>query len=207
MILNSDILLGFADIVTMDTATNHPLAPGLYSYAGHVPRVGLEVFLAPGCRIIGEVDLACGVSVWFNAVIRGDINRVSIGADSNIQDNAVLHVRSRRDESGEGSLILGSEVVVGHGAVVHGCSIGNRVLIGMNATILDGATIGDGVIIAAGAVVTSGMVVPSGSLVAGIPGRVVRGLTQAEEEGIARSAQSYRQYAREMCSAMKETNA
>ena len=151
----------------MDNSTDQTLAAGLYSYAGHVPRLGVEVFLAPGCRIIGEVDLASGVSVWFNAVIRGDINRVSIGADSNIQDNAVLHVRSECDESGAGALILGREVVVGHGAVIHGCVIGNRVLVGMNATVLDGVVVGDGVIIAAGAVVTKD--VAEKTIVAGVP--------------------------------------
>jgi carbonic anhydrase/acetyltransferase-like protein (isoleucine patch superfamily) len=168
----------------------------LFAYSGKRPALAPDVFLAPGSRIIGDVRLGEGVSVWFNVVIRGDINAVTVGAGSNIQDNAVLHVAS-----GEGGgLAIGAEVTIGHAAVVHACVIGNRVLIGMNATVLDGAMVGEGSIVAAGAVVPPGMAIPPGSLAAGVPAKVLRRLTEEEIEGLAVSAARYRAYAKEMSS-------
>lgn len=178
-----------------------------YSYGGKEPHLAEGVFLAPGSRVIGDVHLGEGVSVWFNAVIRGDINRVTVGAGSNVQDNAVLHVVSAvpgRPE-GDGGLHIGCAVTIGHGAVVHACTLGNRVLVGMNATVLDGVNVGDGSIIAAGAVVTPGTVIPPGSLAAGIPARVIRRLDESESTGLAESAERYRQYAAEMRLSLHKT--
>lgn len=134
-----------------------------------------SAFLAPGCFVLGAVDLGAESSIWFGAVLRGDINRIMIGAQSNVQDGSVLHV------SDDFACILGQRVTVGHGAVVHACTIGDEVLIGMGAIILDGAVIGARSIVAAGALVTKGMQVPEGSLVMGSPARVVRPLTEAEQ--------------------------
>jgi carbonic anhydrase/acetyltransferase-like protein (isoleucine patch superfamily) len=173
----------------------------LYAYCGKRPALAGAVFLAPGSRIIGDVRLGEGVSVWFNAVVRGDINAVAVGAGSNIQDNAVLHVTS-----GEGGgLTIGTKVTVGHGAVVHACTVGDRVLIGMNATVLDGAVVGAGSIVAAGAVVSPGTVIPPGSLAAGVPAKVLRALGPEQEEEIAASADRYRGYAREMMASLNKT--
>jgi carbonic anhydrase/acetyltransferase-like protein (isoleucine patch superfamily) len=171
----------------------------LFGYAGKQPVLGAGVFIAPGARIIGDVIIADNVSIWFNAVIRGDINRISIGQGSNIQDCAALHVNTTMsDDPGSGVLTIGEEVVVGHGAILHGCTIGNRVLVGIKSVVLDGAVIGDGVIIAAGAVVTPRMVIPTGSMVAGVPARVVRTLRTEEVEGIGFAARRYQEYAKEM---------
>jgi carbonic anhydrase/acetyltransferase-like protein (isoleucine patch superfamily) len=134
-----------------------------------------SAFLAPGCFVLGAVDLGAESSIWFGAVLRGDINRIMIGAQSNVQDGSVLHV------SDDFACILGQRVTVGHRAVVHACTIGDEVLIGMGAIILDGAVIGARSIVAAGALVTKGMQVPEGSLVMGSPARVVRPLTEAEQ--------------------------
>lgn len=134
-----------------------------------------SAFLAPGCFVLGAVDLGAESSIWFGAVLRGDINRIMIGAQSNVQDGSVLHV------SDDFACILGQRVTVGHRAVVHACTIGDEVLIGMGAIILDGAVIGARSIVASGALVTKGMQVPEGSLVMGSPARVVRPLTEAEQ--------------------------
>jgi ADP-glucose pyrophosphorylase len=134
-----------------------------------------SAFLAPGCFVLGAVDLAAESSIWFGAVLRGDINRIMIGTQSNVQDGSVLHV------SDDFACILGQRVTVGHRAVVHACTVGDEVLIGMGAIILDGAVIGARSIVAAGALVTKGMQVPEGSLVMGSPARVVRPLTEVEQ--------------------------
>jgi len=143
------------------------------------PEIGISVhesaFVAPGCFVLGAVELGAESSIWFGAVLRGDINRIMIGAQSNVQDGSVLHV------SDDFACILGQRVTVGHRAVVHACTVGDEVLIGMGAIILDGAVIGARSIVAAGALVTKGMQVPDGSLVMGSPARVVRPLTEAEQ--------------------------
>ena len=143
------------------------------------------VFIAPGAIVIGAVDLAPESSIWFGAVLRGDINRIVIGAQSNVQDGSVLHV------SDDHACILGERVTVGHRAIVHACTVGDEVLVGMGAIILDGAQIGARSIIAAGALVTKNMQVPAGSLVMGSPARVVRPLTDEEQQANARLALKY----------------
>jgi len=163
----------------------------LFPWNGVWPVLAPDVALAAGARIIGQVELAAGVSVWFNAVIRADINTITIGAQTNVQDNATLHV-----SHGEGCLIIGSQVVIGHGALVHACKIADRVLIGMGAIILDGAEIGEETIIAAGAVVPPRMTIPSGVLVAGVPSKIVRNLSPDERNSIAESALQYQKNAK-----------
>ena len=143
------------------------------------------VYLAEGAKIIGDVSIEEGSSVWYNAVIRGDSNSIVIGENTNVQDNAVLHT------SHEHGITIGDNVTIGHGAIVHGCTVGNNVLIGMGAIILDGAVIEDNCIIGAGALVTQNKVIPEGVLVLGNPGKVVREISEEEKDGIVKNADSY----------------
>ncbi len=147
-------------------------------------------FIAPGAVVIGAVELAAESSVWFTSVLRGDINRIIVGAQTNVQDGSVLHV------SDDHACILGERVTVGHRAIVHACTVDDEVLIGMGAIILDGARIGARSIVAAGALVTKNMQVPEGSLVMGSPARVVRALSVEEQEANKKLALKYVEIAR-----------
>lgn len=159
-------------------------------FEGHSPRFGREVFLAPTAAIIGDVTLGDRVSVWYSAVLRGDVHSISIGADSNVQDGAVLH-----GTLGEWPVILGQRVSIGHGATVHGAEIADDVLIGIGARVLDGARIGAQSLVAAGAVVREGFVVPPRSLVVGVPAVVKRALDERELEILRRTPHRYRELA------------
>jgi carbonic anhydrase/acetyltransferase-like protein (isoleucine patch superfamily) len=152
---------------------------------GVEPSFGDAVFIAPGATVIGAVSLGDESSVWYGAVLRGDINRVIVGAQSNVQDLAVLHV------SDDFAAIVGERVTIGHRAIVHACTVGDEVLVGMGAIILDGAEIGPRCIIAAGAVITKGARIPEGSLVVGSPGCVVRALSAEEQRSNAALALKY----------------
>jgi gamma-carbonic anhydrase len=149
------------------------------------PTLGKEVFVAQTAVVLGNVTLGAHSSVWFNAVLRGDINRIVVGHHSNIQDNAVLHLAD------EFPCVLGNYVSVGHLAMVHACTVGDQVLVGMGSTILDGAVIGKQSIIGARALVTRGMQIPPGSLVLGSPAKVVRKLTAEEKGSLKRLAEKY----------------
>ncbi len=149
------------------------------------PSVGGDVFIALGAVVLGAVELREQSSVWYGSVLRGDINRIVVGAQSNVQDGSVLHV------SDDCACVLGDRVTVGHRAVVHACTVGDEVLVGMGAIILDGAQIGARSIIAAGALVTKNMIIPEGSLVVGSPARVVRALTLEEQQANAKLALKY----------------
>ena len=149
------------------------------------PKVASSAFIATGAVVIGAVTLGQESSVWFSSVVRADINSINIGHQTNIQDGAVLHV------SDDHPCVLGDRVTVGHRAVVHACNVQDEVLIGMGAIILDGAEIGTRSIIAAGALVTKGMKVPPGSLVLGSPAKIVRALTQEEQDANRRLALKY----------------
>jgi carbonic anhydrase/acetyltransferase-like protein (isoleucine patch superfamily) len=152
---------------------------------------GTPGFIAPTATVVGDVSLGADTGIWFGAVIRGDKDRIEIGTGSNIQDNAVVHT-SRGFPA-----LIGMEVSVGHGAILHGCTICDRVLVGMGAIIMNGARIGEDTIIAAGAVVTEGSQVPPGSVVMGVPGKVVKQATPGQKEGIRRNAESYIALARD----------
>ena len=149
------------------------------------PRLGRGVYIATGAVVLGDVTLGDFSSVWYNAVLRGDINRIAVGHHTNIQDNAVLHLAD------DYPCVLGNYVTVGHSAVVHACQVGNEVLVGMGAVILDGAVIGRQSIIGAGALVTQGTRIPPGSLVLGSPAKVSRPLTRKERAGLKQWAQKY----------------
>ena len=144
-----------------------------------------SVFIADGAKVVGEVEIGKNSSVWFNAVIRADLDSVKIGEASNVQDNAVVHT------SKNFGVQIGDNVTVGHSAIVHGCTVGNNVLIGMGAIVLDGAVIEDNCIIGAGSLVTQGKLIPSGSLAFGNPAKVVRQLTDDEIRSITDNAISY----------------
>ena len=149
------------------------------------PKVHPSAFVAPGATVIGAVTLGEEASIWFHATLRGDINSIAVGARSNIQDGVVLHVA---DAFGTR---IGELVTVGHNAIVHACTIGDEVLVGMGAIVMDGAEVGARSIIGAGALVTSGTVIPPGSLVLGSPARVVRTLSLDEQDSIKVWAQRY----------------
>lgn len=149
------------------------------------PEIADDAFVADGARIVGDVRLGRRASVWYNAVLRADSASISVGADSNVQDNVSVHV-----DSGHG-VQIGENVSIGHNAVVHGCTIGDGSLIGMGAVVLSGAVIGRGCLVAGGAVVLGGTEVPDGSLVAGVPGKVRRALSDEERAGLLENAQIY----------------
>ena len=143
------------------------------------------VFIADGARVLGDVEIGKNSSVWYNAVIRADSNSIKIGERSNVQDNAVIHT------SRDFGVCIGDNVTVGHGAIVHGCTVKSNVMIGMGAIVLNGAVIEENCIIGAGALVTQGKVIPAGSLVFGNPAKIVRNLTDQEISSITDNAASY----------------
>ncbi len=149
------------------------------------PRLGKGVYIARGAAVLGDVVLGDYSSVWYNAVVRGDINYIRVGHHTNIQDNAVLHLAD------DFPCIVGNWVTIGHSAVVHACKVGDETLVGMGAVILDGAVIGKQSIIGAKALVTQGAKIPPGSLVLGAPAKVVRKLTAKERAGLKWWAQKY----------------
>ena len=156
------------------------------AYQGKEPRFGSRVFLAENCSLIGDIELGDDCSIWYGAVLRGDIHRITIGARTNIQDNSVLHV-----EHGTGPTIIAEEVTVGHAAVVHGCTVHRGALIGIGAKVLSHAVIGEQALVGAGAIVQEGMEVPPRTLVVGVPARVKRDL---KPEELARLNQSWKNY-------------
>lgn len=149
------------------------------------PRIAETAWVADSATVIGDVELGDGVGVFYSAVIRGDMATISVGRDSNVQDGVVMHA-----DPGV-PLTVGERVSIGHNAVLHGCTVGDDVLVGMGATVLNGAVIGAGTLIAANALVPQGMEVPPGSMVAGVPAKVRRELTDAERAGITANGAGY----------------
>ena len=160
------------------------------AHSGHSPRLGRAVFLAPTSAVVGQVELGDGVSVWYGAVLRGDVHRIEVGAESNLQDQAVCH-----GTLGEWPVVIGRRVSIGHHATVHGAVVEDDCLIGIGARVLDGARIGAGSLVAAGALVREGMQVPPRSLVVGVPGVVKRVLSEREIEILRRTPGRYRDLA------------
>lgn len=167
--------------------THKPLIKGI---GGREPKIDGEAFVAPTSVVIGDVTLGAGASVWYGAVVRGDVERISVGARSNVQDNCTLHADPGFPVS------IGERVSVGHNAVVHGATVGDDCLIGMGATVLNGAMIGAGSLVAAQALVPQGMQVPPGSLVAGVPAKVKRELSAEEREGVTLNGTLYAELAK-----------
>lgn len=162
----------------------------IIEHHGKKPQVHPDAFVAENASVIGEVEIGEGSSIWFGAVLRGDINRIVVGKFTSIQDNCVVHVD--RDKPA----VVGDYVTVGHGAILHGCTVGNYVLVGMNATVLDGAKIGDGAVVAAGAVVLEGQEVPPKTLVAGVPAKVIKQFDDSVIEKLKEHALRYAEYAK-----------
>jgi carbonic anhydrase/acetyltransferase-like protein (isoleucine patch superfamily) len=165
--------------------------PVVRSVRGLSPQLGNDTFLAETAVVVGDVVMGDGCSVWFNAVVRGDVNAIRIGDRVNIQDGAVLHCTYER-----AALTIGNDVSIGHNAIVHGCTVKDKVLIGMGSIVMDHAVIGEGSVIAAGAVVTQNTVVEPGSLMAGVPAKRIGPVTADLAQGeIERIAKNYRMYA------------
>lgn len=152
---------------------------------GREPKIDGTAFVAPTSSVIGDVSLEAGASVWYGAVVRGDVERISVGAQSNVQDNCTLHADPGFPVS------IGARVSVGHNAVVHGATVEDDCLIGMGATVLNGAVIGAGSLVAAQALVPQGMRVPPGSLVAGVPAKIRRELSEEERQGVTLNGTMY----------------
>ena len=169
----------------------------LYRIAGQEPQLGAEAWVAPSADVIGDARLGEGTGVWFGAVIRADNTPIVVGEGSNVQEGAMLH-------SDPGApLTIGAEVTVGHHAILHGCTVGDRVLIGMGATVLNRAVIGEDSLVGAGALVTEDKTFPPGSLIVGAPARVARPLTPEEVAGLRLSAAHYRRRAQEYATGLE----
>jgi len=171
------------------------------AFGAHRPRLGQQVFLAETATVIGDVEIGEEASVWYGALLRGDVGSIVVGARTNVQDNAVLHLTG-----GGPQCIVGEDVTIGHGAVVHGCTVEARCLIGIAATVLDGSVIGAGSVVSAGAVVTPRTIVPPGSLVAGVPAKVVRVVSEQQAELGASTAAHYVELARQYLAERNQGN-
>ena len=162
----------------------------LIPYKGRLPQIDPTAYVQDTAQIVGDVVIGPRSSVWFNVVIRGDVNHIRIGAGSNIQDNSTVHVTRDRWPT-----IIGDEVTVAHGVILHGCTIANRSLIGMGAIIMDGVEIAEDCLVGAGALVTPGTKIPAGHLVIGSPATATRALRAEELAHLKRSAANYVEYA------------
>jgi len=171
----------------------------IFPYKGIHPKIGENVFLASGVKIIGDVELGDNSSVWYNSVIRGDVHYIKIGKSTNIQDCSMLHVTN-----GKFPLNIGNKVTIGHSVSLHGCTLQDLCLIGIGAIVLDGAIVESNSMVAAGALVKQHFVVPSGKLVAGVPAKVIRDLTKEEIKDIEAGSHRYVEYARITLKSLKE---
>lgn len=158
----------------------------IYNFKNYEPKINKNVFVAKSADVIGNVSIEKNCSIWFGVVIRGDMNKITIGEGTNIQDNSILHISKE-----ENPLEIGNFVTVGHGAILHGCKIGNNSLIGMGSTILDNAEIGEFTIVGAGSLITRNKKIPDGVLCMGRPAKVIRNLIEEEKESIKLNAQEY----------------
>lgn len=156
------------------------------------PTLGRDVFVADSASVIGDVHLGDEASVWFGAVLRGDYYPIRVGARTNVQDNSVVHITAD-----EAPTTIGDDVTVGHAAIIHGCTLGDRCLIGMGSVVLDGAVVGDDCFVAAGSLIAPGTIVPAGSFVLGRPARVKRPVETREIEWARNAARHYVGYARD----------
>ncbi len=188
----------------MQKGTNN-LIPGVeikvFPYKDKFPEIDSSVFVASGAKIIGEVSIGADASIWYNTVVRGDVNYIKIGDQSNIQDNSMLHVTN-----GKYPLNIGKGVTVGHNVTLHGCTLNDYCFIGMGAVVLDGAVLESYSMVAAGAVVRQNFVVPSGKLVAGVPAKIIRDLTEDEMADFPKSAERYMKYSIETVESLKKYN-
>ncbi len=170
----------------------HYTASSLRNFGGKSPAIGRRVLIDPSAVVLGDVTLGDDVSVWPQVSIRGDMHTITVGARTSVQDSCVLHITHAGPFNPDGwPLHIGCDVTIGHGAILHGCRVGDRVLVGMGATVMDGAVIEDDVVIAAGALVTPGKRLRSGYLYGGSPAREMRALSQKEMDYFVYSANNY----------------
>lgn len=169
-----------------------PHSPILLPWRGVEPTIADDAFIAPGASVIGDVQIGAGSSIWFGCVIRGDVHEIRIGARSNIQDGSIVHV-----SKGKFGTYIGDDVLVGHGCVIHACTLESGCFVGMGATVLDGAVIESGGMLAAGATLTPGKRIPRGELWAGAPAKKLRDLSEDEMAGFIRQCGAYSDLASE----------
>ncbi len=160
------------------------------SVRGIAPKFGENCFLADNATVVGEVIMGDNCTVWFNAVVRGDVHSITIGNNTNIQDGAIVHCTYQKAKT-----VIGNNVSVAHNAIVHGCTIGDNVLVGMGAIVMDNAVVGENSVIAAGAVVLAGTVIEPGSIYAGMPAKKIKDITDEMKDVILRTARNYPMYA------------
>ena len=166
-------------------------------FGGKTPLVDPTAFVAPGAQLIGDIEIGPEASIWYNCVLRGDVNRIRIGARTNIQDGSVLHVDSSRPgNEGGHATIIGEDVLIGHLAMVHGCILHDRAFVGLGAIVMDGCEIEGDAMLAAGAMLTQGKRIPAGQLWAGRPAKYVRDLTEADLAGMRMGVAHYVELAR-----------
>jgi len=160
------------------------------SLRGYTPEFGRNCFLADNAVVVGQVSMGDNCTIWFNAVVRGDVHSITIGNNTNIQDGAIIHCTYQKAKT-----IIGSNVSIAHNAVVHGCTLEDNILVGMGAIIMDDAHVGSNVVIAAGAVVLPGTIIPPNSIYAGIPAKKVKEITEEMKQVILRTSNNYPMYA------------
>ncbi len=164
----------------------------LISFGGMTPRIDPTAFVAPGARLIGDVEIGAGASIWYNCVLRGDYNKIRVGARSNVQDGSVIHVDSPHPGREAGfPTIIGEEVLIGHLAMVHGCILHDRAFVGLGSIVMDGCEIEGDAMLAAGAMLTPGKRIPTGQLWAGRPAKYVRDLSEADIRGMREGVAHY----------------
>jgi len=173
----------------------------LRSYNGRRPAIGREVFLAETCALIGDVTVGDHASIWYSTVLRGDVMPIVIGQRTSMQDGTVVHTTT-----GKFAAVVGNDCTIGHGVILHGCTVEDWCLIGMGSTILDGARIGKGSLVGAGALVTPGTDIPPGSFVLGSPARVLRPVSQKERDAIEFGAAHYVELSREYLAADRDSS-
>jgi carbonic anhydrase/acetyltransferase-like protein (isoleucine patch superfamily) len=176
----------------------------MLSFAGKTPSIDPAAFVAPGARLIGDIEIGPEASIWYNCVLRGDVNAIRIGARSNIQDGSVIHVDSPHPghEAGHPT-IIGEEVLIGHLAMVHGCILRDRAFVGLGAIVMDGCEIEGDAMLAAGAMLTPGKLIPSGQLWAGRPAKYVRDLSEADLAGMRAGVAHYVDLAKRHAAALR----
>ena len=167
-------------------------APTILPFRGIMPKIDPDAFIAPGARIIGDVEIGAGASIWYNVVVRGDVNHIRIGARTNVQDGSVIHVSSAGF-----STVIGEDVLIGHLAMVHACILHDRAFVGFGATVMDGCVIESDAMLAAGAMLTPGKRIPSGQLWSGRPARYMRDLTAEDMAGNQKGVAIYVEIGRE----------
>jgi len=174
------------------------------SFGGNTPRVDPTAFVAPGAQLIGDVEIGPEASIWYNCVLRGDVNRICIGARTNIQDGSVIHVDSPKPGDPHGhKTIIGEDVLIGHLAMVHGCVLEDRAFVGLGSIVMDGCRIESGGMLAAGAMLTPGKIIPERQLWAGRPAKYVRDLSAKDLEGMQAGVAHYVELARRHAAALR----